>query len=150
MSHSTQDVINQFKRDMLENYITPPEAIIGDGTIHRFKIDGKLNGAYVLHLDGRAAGYFQDFKQGIKVRWKMAGDFKPLTDAERKAFAIECQRQQAERETAEKTRHREAVKKAAFIWKRSTPVIDHQYLIKKNVNPNGVRCYRGSLVDTAL
>lgn len=146
MNTSTQDVIEQFKHDMLENYITPPETIIADGTIQRFKIDGKLNGAYVLHLDRRAAGYFQDFKQGIKVRWKMAGDFKPVTDAERKAFAIERQRQADERQTEEKARHREAVKKAAYIWKRSTPVIDHQYLVKKNVNPNGVRCYRGSLV----
>lgn len=141
-----QNVIEQFKNAMLDNFIKPPETIIGDGNLHRFKIDGKLNGAYVLHLDGRAAGYFEDFKQGIKVRWKLAGDFKRLTDAERKAFAIERQRQAEQRQAEEKARHVAAIKKAAYIWNRSTPVFKHQHLVKKNVQAHTARCYRGSLV----
>ena len=140
------NIIEQFKNAMLDNFINPPEAIIGDGHLHRFKIDGKLNGAYVLHMDGRAAGYFQDFKQGIKVNWKLAGEFKALTDAERKAFAIERQRQSEVRQTEEKARHDKAVEKAAYIWSRSTPVVNHHYLTKKEVQPHNVRCYRGSLV----
>ncbi len=141
-----QHVIDQFKSAMLDNFIQPPDSIIGDGVLHRFKIDGKLNGAYTLHLDGRPAGYFEDFKQGIKVRWKLAGDYKPFTFSEREAFAIERQRQALQREADEKARHIAAVEKAAYIWSRSTPVINHQYLAKKGVRTHGVRCYRGSLV----
>lgn len=141
-----ENVIEQFKSAMLDNFINPPETIIGDGGLHRFKINGKLDGAYVLHLDGRAAGYFEDFKQGIKVRWKLAGDFKRLTDDERKAFALERQRQVEKRHAEEKARHVAAVEKAAYIWSRSTPVINHQYLVKKNVQAHTARCYRGSLV----
>ncbi|MFU8790348.1 MAG: toprim domain-containing protein, partial [Methylobacter sp.] len=123
-----------------------PETVIGDGYLHRFKIDGKLTGWYSLHLDGVAAGAFGDWKQGIKERWKMAGIFKKLTDAERQAFAIERQRQDEQRKTEEKTRHNAAIQKAAYIWSRSTPVINHQYLSKKRVQAHNVRCYRGSLV----
>ena len=138
--------IEHFKNAMRDAGINPPETIIGDDNLHRFKIDGKLNGAYVLHLDGRAAGYFQDFKQGIKQNWKLEGNFKHLTDAERRAFAIERQRQADERQAEETARHNEAVKKAAYIWSRSTPVAQHQYTTKKGVKLHAVRCYRGSLV----
>lgn len=141
-----KNIIEQFKNAMLDNFITPPETIIGDGQLHRFKIDDKLSGAYVLHTDRCAAGYFQDFKQGIKIRWKMAGTFKKLTDAERQAFAIERQRQDEQRKAEEKTRHDAAIQRAAYIWERSTPVINHQYLTKKNVQAHNVRCYRGALV----
>ncbi|MDD2658353.1 MAG: hypothetical protein PHY54_01575 [Methylococcales bacterium] len=47
--------IEQFRASMIGSIGTAPELIIGDGQLHRFKIEGKLNGAYVLHLDGRAA-----------------------------------------------------------------------------------------------
>ncbi|WP_262967167.1 toprim domain-containing protein [Methylobacter psychrophilus] len=141
-----QNIIEQFKNAMLDNFINPPETVIGDGQLHRFKIEGKLNGAYVLHTDGRAAGYFEDFKQGIKIRWKLAGDFKPLTDAEKKAFAIERQRQSEQRKIEEKTRHDNATQKAAHIWNKATPAINHPYLIKKAVQPYTTRIYKGALV----
>ena len=63
----------QFKNTMLDKIGYAPDVIIADGQLHRFKIDGKLNGWYSLHLDGRAAGSFGDWKQGIKERWKMEG-----------------------------------------------------------------------------
>jgi putative DNA primase/helicase len=141
------DIVEQFKNAMLDRIGYAPETIIGDGHLHRVKDEsGKLNGAYLLHLDVRAAGYFEDFKQGIKERWKMAGDFKPPTAEERRAFAIERQRQQAERKAEEKSRHEEAIKKAVYIWSRSTPVINHQYLVKKHVKTDGVRLYGDALV----
>ena len=147
MSNSTRDVMNQFKNAMYDRIGYAPETIIGDGHLHRVKDEsGKPNGAYVLHLDGRASGYFEDFKQGIKERWKMDGDFKPPTAAERKASAIDRQRQQAERETAEKTRHDEAARKAAYIWSRSNPAINHPYLVKKCILAYTARIYRGSLI----
>lgn len=71
-----QNTIDEFKNAMLDHGVIPPDHIIGDGLLHRFKIDGKLNGAYVLHLDGQPAGYFEDFKQKIKSTWKGSGEKK--------------------------------------------------------------------------
>ncbi|WP_262965385.1 hypothetical protein [Methylobacter psychrophilus] len=141
-----QNSIEPFKNAMLDSIGAEPETIIGDGKLHRFKIDGKLTGWYSLHLDGKAAAAFGDWKQGIKERWKMAGTFKKLTDAEKQAFAIERQRQNEQRKAEEKTRHVTAIQKAAYVWERSTPVVNHQYLTKKNVQAHNVRCYRGALV----
>jgi putative DNA primase/helicase len=136
----------RFKNAMLDADVPPPEIIIADGKIHRFKINGKLSGAYVLHLDGRPAGYFQDFKKGIKQTWKQEGAFKPLTDAEKQAFAKQRQADEIKRKAEEKKRHDEAAKKAVYIWSRSTPVTDYPYTTAKGVNTHNVRCYRGSLV----
>ena len=139
----------QFKTAILESGIAPPDNIIGDGVLHRFKIDGKLNGWYNLHLDGKAAGSFGDWKQGIKVRWKMAGNFKPFTEAERRAFAIERQRQEAERQAEEDAIRNSAANKAKFIWSKSTPITvqgQHAYLVKKHIQPHGARLSREALV----
>ena len=145
-----QHAIEHFKNAIQHKGITPPSIIIGDGNRHRFHVEGdkrgSLNGWYRLHLDGRAAGSFGDWKQGIKERWKLEGNCKRLTDAERHAFAIDRQRQADVRQTEETNRHNEAIKKAAYIWSRSTPVTQHQYTTKKGVRLHAVRCYRGSLV----
>lgn len=147
---TSTDAIEQFKAAMQEAGILPPENIIGDGALHRFKIEGKLNGWYSLHLDGKAAGSFGDWKQGIKERWKLAGNFKPPTDAERKAFAIERQRQEAERQAKEDATHNTAANKAKYIWSKSTPITaqdQHPYLVRKQIQPHGARLSRGALVN---
>ena len=139
----------QFKAAMIDSIGYAPEIITGDSVLHRFKIDGKLNGAYKLHLDGRPAGFFQDFKQGIKENWKLDGVFKSLTDAERKAFVIERQRQKAERQAEENVIHSAAANKAKSIWSNSAPITDqakHPYLVKKQIQPHGARLYKGALV----
>lgn len=141
------NIIESFKNAMRDAGITPPDVIIADGHLHRFKNDqGKLTGWYKLYVDGIAAGAFGDWKLGIKERWKMAGTFKKLTDAEKQDFAIECHRQKLIRQDEEKARHETAIQKAAYIWSRSTSITNHQYLINKQVKAHNVRCYRGSLV----
>ena len=138
----------EFKNAMREVGITPPEAIIGDSLLHRFKTGNKFNGAYVLHLDGHPAGYFQDYKQGIKIRWKLEGDFKPFTDAERKAYAIERKRQTEQRQAEELAKHNAAMQKAAFIWNGAKPAhANHPYSINKYIQPHGARLSRdGELI----
>ena len=139
------NIIESFKNAMRDAGITPPDVIIADGHLHRFKNDkGQLTGWYSLHIDGIAAGAFGDWKLGIKERWKMEG--RKLTDAEKKDFAIECHRQKKIRQAEEKARHETAIQKAAYIWSRSTSITNHQYLINKQVKAHNVRCYRGSLV----
>jgi putative DNA primase/helicase len=140
------NIIESFKNAMRDVGITPPDVVIADGNLHRFKIDGKLNGWYRLHADGVAAGAFGDWKQHINERWKMDGAFKKLTDAEKQDFAIERHRQKLIRQAEEKARHETACQKAAYIWYGSEPAINHPYLSRKNVKPHGLRCYKGALV----
>ncbi len=143
-------IIESFKNAMLDAGVNPPETIIADGRLNRYHIPGhkpgSLNGAYFLHLDGIPNGYFEDFTTGVKHKWKVDVPIKHFTDAERKAFAIERQRQNMQSQAEEAHRHNEAIKKACYIWSRSTPVTNHKYLTKKGVKPHSVRCYRGSLV----
>ena len=136
------DMVEQARNAMLDNGVTPPETLIFDGKLHRV---GK-SVFYTFHPDGRPAGIFGDFKQDIKILWKMDGDFKPPTAEERRTFAIDRQRQQAERERAEKTRHDKAIRKAAYIGSNSAAAINHPYLVKKRIQAHTARIYRGSLV----
>ncbi len=144
LNYTHGDSIQQFKNAMLDAGIEAPETIIGDGALHRFKIGGKLNGAYVLHLDGRAAGYFEDFKQGIKENWKQDGNYQPLSQFQRRQFAIERQRQEAEHNAEEAAKHKAAADKACYIWSSSTPATDQLYLNKKRVNPHGLKVGRNN------
>ncbi|MGZ8153132.1 MAG: toprim domain-containing protein [Methylococcaceae bacterium] len=139
--------INNFKNAMLDVGITPPETVIPDGHLHRSKDScGKLTVWYVLHLDGRAAGSFGDWKQGIKERWKQEGQHELLTDAERLVFKAQCIKQDAERKAEEAAKHAKAAITAMAIWCKSPPAIYHPYLIKKRIKPYQSRIYKDCLV----
>jgi phage/plasmid primase-like uncharacterized protein len=140
------DVIEQFKQDAFNRVGLDLSSvdIIADGQLHNvFKANGGKSGekigAYTLHLDSRPAGYFQLMSGGDGVNWSYNDpDYKPpvLTPEQRKQQA-EQQRQSKdlrEKELADK--YAAAAKKAAFIWKQSTPLTDnesHEYLVKKGI-----------------
>ena len=128
---------------MFDNIGYAPDNIIGDGKLHRVKdTHGKLNGAYILHLDNRPAGYIEDFKQGIKQNWKMTG-FIPLSDLQRIEFSIEAHRQAKQRQQAEVAKHREAATKALYIWNAAPSApSNHPYLINKHISIHGARLGR--------
>lgn len=101
MNTDDYDVIDKFREFALDQGIVLPENIIADGKLHRFRIEGegkdKQSGAYGLHLDGRPAGFVQNFKTDEKAtKWKYTDpNYKkePITpekikdDAERKVNA---------------------------------------------------------------
>jgi putative DNA primase/helicase len=140
------DIISQFKAAMLEAGITPPEQIIANGALHRFKIDGRLNGSYALHLDGIPAGWFQDWRQGIKENWKLNSNHQ-LSDLEHKEIAQRAREDEKRRREEERARHQKAASKANAIWSQSIPAkANHPYLKRKKVNPHGIRAGRGNLI----
>jgi|APLak6261658528_1056013.scaffolds.fasta_scaffold00260_5 putative DNA primase/helicase len=137
------DAILQFRNAMIDTIGHAPDSIIGDGKLHRFKINGKLDGAYILHLDGRAAGYFQDFKQGIKHTWKASGKFMPLSKFQRQAFKAQCQREAEQRQKEEIAKHKAAANKAAYIWNNAHYADStNPYLVTKKVLPHGAKLGR--------
>ena len=132
---------------MLDNGMTPPDAIILDGVLHRFKDDsGKLNCWYTAHVDGRAAGTVGNWKTGLKVNWKAEGNYSKLTDSQRLDFQIEKHRQELVRKSEEKARHQEAITKASYIWSRATPTATYPYLTKKGIKAHCARLYKDNLI----
>jgi putative DNA primase/helicase len=138
---------NQFSNFILDNGETPPPVINPNGVLHRFKDDsGKLNCWYTLHIDGRAAGAFGNWKSGLKLNWKAEGNYPKLTDAQRLDFQIEKHRQELIRKHEEKARHQEAMSKATYIWSHATPAITYPYLTKKGIKAHCARLYKDILI----
>jgi putative DNA primase/helicase len=138
---NAHQVIDAFRSSMREAGIEPPERIIADGVLHRFYIPGQRpgtkNGAYKLFLTGALpAGYFEDFKSGIKSNWKADGPAKSLSPTER-------QQQQAARQQSEQQqgqRYEQAAVTARRLLDSAQPLIgnDHPYLIKKKIESFGL------------
>lgn len=139
--HSISDIIAAFMAAMREAGIEPPPDISADGVLHRFHVpghkSGTLNGAYKLHIDGvKPAGYFEDFKSGIKQNWKADGSAKPLNQDQRRA--LETARQQRQQKQLE--RHQKAADIAQRLLTIAKPsaVNDHPYLQRKQVQSHGL------------
>ena len=147
LSTGQEDVINQFGNFILDNGETPPRVINPNGVLHRFKdATGKLNCWYSLHIDGRAAGVFGNWKTGLKLNWKAEGNFPKLTDSQRLNFQIEKHRQELNRKSEEKARHQVAMSKATYIRSRSTPATNYPYLVKKGIQAHCARIYKNTLI----
>lgn len=138
---SAYEVIEAFKTSMADNGLSTDAPIIGDGQLHRIRINGHkrgtLNGAYVLHLDGTPAGYFEDFSTGQLYNWKLRGsEHKPPDPEELKR--IEAAK--AERETKGQRKQAAAAKKAQYIWSICPKAqSSHPYLAKKKIKPHGAK-----------
>ncbi len=124
---------------MFKAGITPPLEVIGDGKLHRFHVGGHRRGtqkgAYVLHLDRKPAGWFQDFKSGISGTWKAGGGRWCLDESTRQTIKVERQRRQAEIQGRDLKR----VCQARVIWGRAKPCTEHPYLTRKGVRSHGLR-----------
>jgi putative DNA primase/helicase len=140
--------IDQFRQSMQAAGMIYSGRIIPDSKLHRFHIEGHkpgtLNGAYVLHLDGCPAGWFQDFTSGISKTWSGGNGSKV-------SYALVAQIKEAkqQREAEIRQKHEAAALKAAEIWQKSKPVNNqaaHPYLVKKAIQPHGARLFHESLV----
>ncbi|MDD5460332.1 MAG: toprim domain-containing protein [Methylococcales bacterium] len=148
-NYNTSDAAEQFRLSVIttlgEGVDVELQFIIADRKIHRFKINGKLDGWYIFHADGRAAGRFGDWRQDIKQNWKASGNFIPLSEFQRQAFKAKCQQEAAQRQRKETAKHEAAAKKAAYIWNHATyATTQHPYLIRKRIDPHGAKLGRGN------
>ncbi len=142
-----QNIQNTIINAMRDNGMTPPNTLVLDGVLHRFKDEsGKQNCYYVAYVDGRAAGMIGNWKTGLKFNWKAEGNYPKLTETQRTEFKLEQQKQQQLRKAAENLRHDKAAQKAAHIWKQSKPVTQHPYLAKKRIDHHSARIHINSLV----
>jgi putative DNA primase/helicase len=135
----TTYIIDEFRAAMQESGIEPPDIIHADGVLHRFRIpghkSGTLNGAYKLHLTGAIpAGYFEDFKTGIKATWKAQGPAKPIPPEER----ARLEREQQKRKLKQLRRQENSLAHLKDLMKTAQKApADQPYLIGKEILPHG-------------
>jgi phage/plasmid primase-like uncharacterized protein len=136
------EAIDAFRSAIAAAGLTPPEPIIGDGTLHRFSSNGKHGddaGWYVLHLDGRPAGVFGDFRTLSKETWSHRNG-REYTAAEKAEFRRRMDEAERYRAAEEARRHDEAAETAARRWAEARPADSgHAYLTKKGIKPHGIR-----------
>lgn len=145
------DPITQF-RQALEDagvVLATHTPIIADGALHRAPLVtdrlGQKTAWYRLHLDSPIAGAGGDWRQGLSVRWSMKRP-SALTNKEREMLQQRIKREQAERQAELDAQHKEAAKRALWIWDHADSAKrDHEYLRRKQIRP-GIARQRGDLI----
>lgn len=128
---------------MLRAGINPPNSIIMDGKIRRFRSDQTKrdeSGWYVVFGDGKiAAGAFGCWRLGLTVPWK-ADIGRKLETCEIMAITRLQAEAKAAREKAEEKKHGAIANTVATIWSQAGEAWpEHEYLQCKGVEPHGIR-----------
>ena len=146
---SAADIEASF-RDAAERRGLAIKRLCADGTLHRCDAAGKHgkgDGAYLLHLDGVPAGGFENHRDGLGWQTWRADIRQVLSQEERAAYRAKIEGERRTREAARQRTLEEARRKAAWIVKQSTAASpEHPYLVRKRVQPHGLRNYRGLLL----
>ena len=148
----TYDTIQNFRTAMLDAGLTPPDVIEANGQLHRFRVEGDKAGSknayYVLHLDGRAAGMFGNWKTGLRSTW--AADGKRMSEAERETFSKLIEAARVKSQAERRAEHEARAIEARAEWDAAAPADPaHPYLTRKGVNPHNLR-QRGGLLIVPL
>ena len=114
-----------------------------DGRLYRVPVEGdkgsERSGAYVGHLDGRPAGYIQNFRTGQRINWKAAGRASALDDQDRAQMAAEAAQKRQERAAERERQYERTAQEVDAIWTTATPAQAHPYLAEKGVASHGLR-----------
>ncbi len=137
------DPREQFAQALRDAGLLVKGAPLMDGQLHRVPVEGDhgkdRSGAYKGHLDGRPAGFIQNFKTGAKVNWKANGRVAALNPQDRVQLAAEAAQKLHDR-TQERERLQErTAEQADALWTAAVPVQAHPYLTAKGVASHGLR-----------
>jgi phage/plasmid primase-like uncharacterized protein/antirestriction protein ArdC len=113
-----------------------------DGRLHRVPVKGDKrgarSGAYVGYLDGRPAGFIQNFKTGETRLWKAERRSFGLSDAERRRLQHEIEARRAARQAHAETIHAETVALLRSHLQTMEPAPNrHPYLVRKRIGAHG-------------
>lgn len=133
------EIVTEFTRAMLAAGIETDAHIDADGCLHRVHVvghrHGTKNAAYILHMDGCPAGWYQNFVSGITGTWRLDGGKWEMDHATRRK--IEEGRKQRQWEMDQ--RHAKKAAEACRIWNSAAPCTDHPYMTRKGIKPHGLR-----------
>jgi putative DNA primase/helicase len=100
---------------------------------------GKLNGWAVLHLDGRPAGAFGNWKLGISERWR-ADSAERLSREERIAMAAQFREEKRKRDAELLAVQEATASDCQRLWTEASAADPaHAYLVKKGIAGEGLR-----------
>jgi phage/plasmid primase-like uncharacterized protein/KaiC/GvpD/RAD55 family RecA-like ATPase len=126
--------------------LEPPEQVVFDGKLHRFKSGtkgsakaGDKSGWYVVFGDGVPAGRFGCWRMGFESPWR-ADVGRRLTATEEMAHARRLAEAKALREAALEKQHEVAASTVEAIWTAAQAASpDHPYLKRKGIQAHGAR-----------
>ena len=143
------DLIGQFRDAIRGAGLNAPDEIVADGRLHRFATNGKRTddaGWYIVFADGVPAGRFGCWRSDIDETWSATPE-QQLSSADREKLRRSAEAAKRARDADLERRRADAAKRAKEIWDASTPATaEHPYLKAKNIEPHGVRTYKGALV----
>ncbi|TYP91151.1 MULTISPECIES: toprim domain-containing protein [Nitrosomonas] len=147
------DIVNQFANDAASKrglIIVNP---VADGEIHRCAIAGKSrnnrDGAYLLHIDDFPCGGFQNHTDGLGWQNWRADIGRKLTHQEIIAQQARIDEAEHQRRIKLHSQREKVAAKAAYLYGCGRPARnqkDHQYLIKKGIQPHGVKILGNALI----
>ena len=118
----------------------PPDM---DGAMHRVSVEGdkgrERSGAYIAHLDGRPAGFIQNFRTGLRTNWKASNRAAPLDAQDRAQMAAEAAQKRQERAAERERMYERTAQEVDAIWTVATPTLAHPYLTEKGVQSHALR-----------
>ena len=122
--------------------IEPIAGKLGKGLV-RFRCDGdgkgRQNGWAILHLDGRPAGAFGNYKLGVSERWR-AGSTERLSREKRTAMAAQFREEKRKRDADLLATQECAAGECQRLWAAASPADPaHAYLVKKGISGEGLR-----------
>jgi len=126
--------------------LEPPEQILLDGKLHRFRSGtkgsagaGDKAGWYVAFGDGVPAGRFGCWRAGVEVAWR-ADVGSQLSPAEEMAHARRMAEAKALRDAEMERRREVAAATVETIWASAQAASpDHPYLQRKGIGAHGAR-----------
>lgn len=143
------DIVTEFS-DFMRGYgIETNVEIIADGKINRAYVIGDKRGSknlsYLLHTDGKPAGYFEHFRTGERVRWKSNAVVGSMSHEQRAEIAAK----KLQREKDALAKYQQAAMVARKLWTQAQPFAieqTHAYLLKKRILPHNARILSGDLL----
>lgn len=137
----------QLRDAMLSAGLEPPDELLLDGKIHRFKSGTKGNGShggdkpgwYLVFGDGVPAGRFGCWRAGVEVTWR-AEVGRKLTATEEMSHARRMAEAKALRDAELERKHEVASATVETIWTSAqTASPEHPYLARKGIGVHGAR-----------
>lgn len=137
----------QLRDAMLAAGLEPPDELLLDGKIHRFKSGTKGSGShggdkpgwYLVFGDGVPAGRFGCWRAGVEVTWR-AEVGRKLTATEEMAHARRMAEAKALRDAELERKHEVAASTVETIWTSAQAAsADHPYLKRKGIGVHGAR-----------
>lgn len=134
--------LDQIRNAMLSAGLTPPDNIILDGEIHRFKSSDKDKdkaGWYVFYDGALPAGAFGCWREGIECNFR-ANTGRELSAAEEMAHARYIREAKLKKEADRERQHNIASSTVKQIWDSAASASpDHPYLQRKGIQAHNAR-----------